>query len=155
MTNFSATRSKHTQSLWTDLPNEIQENSAKQAHDSAIKEKAAPGLSPAEAARAAARGLANLNLVNRDFLQPAQQTMEAHPDTAMQATRMAIHSIAGDDQFREKFVNLVRKNKHIEVPPRLSRDNLKVVLEELSKKENIGHLKNVKLDLSWSGYAIT
>ena len=61
---------------------------------------------------------------------------------------MAIRKMTGGNQFRPRFVRLVQSHTHIEVPlNRLSPDERKIVLEELSRKDVTQHLEKVKLDL--------
>ena len=134
-----------------DLPSELKKHIVNQVHDS-IVEGTASRTSPAsreQATRAAARGLAKLNLVNRDLRHVATQVMNEHPDVCMAATRMAIRKMTGGNQFRQRFVRLVQSHTHIEVPlNQLSAHERKIVLEELSRKDVTEHLEKVKLDLN-------
>jgi len=126
-------RNNQTLSPLTTPSAEAKVNTDKPAHDPVVKEtvKSPPSLSPEEAKREAARGLAKLNRANRDL-----------PEATKQAG-------SGNAQFREKFANLLKNNKHITVPfGRLSPNMQQIALEELSRREVAQHLEKVKLDMS-------
>ena len=143
-------RNNQTPSPLTNLSSAAKVNTDKHVHGPVVKETAIspPSLNLEEAKREAARGFAKLNLANRDPRDTKKQAMNKSPGVEMRETRTAIQNMAGDAQFRQKFTNLVQSNEHIDVPVgRLSPNEQKIVLEELSRKEVTQHLKKVKLDL--------
>ena len=153
--NIPPSTSNNRPTQLTDVPLAVKTDIVKRVHDAIVEETTtrdsshlAPIHVAQKAAREAARALAKLNLVNHDLRNVTKQAMDELPNAGMTATSMAIHKMTNNSQFQQRFIHLVQSSKHIEVPfSDLSRDEWKIVLEVLSRKERTQHLEKAKLNL--------
>lgn len=112
--------------------------------------------SPAEAARAGARGLAALRRVSRGFNGMVNDMMRLDPAVAMVASRAAIAAIAKAEpaDFKNQLDKLIRDSWHVEVPIRvLSPGHRVIALEALSAAGATSELRILNFDFRGADFS--